>query len=94
MESSSANSRPIIIYPVYFKRVSRRLGRKVPIKYAGNFSLQDIEKAIRSLGYRVEIEKEKKHPARWWEEDGRLIVFTNEKKQKLLLRIAQKLNNF
>lgn len=94
MESSSERVRPIIIYPVYFKKVSRRLGRKVPLKYAGNFSLSEIEKAIRSLGYRVEIEKDKKHPARWWEEEGRLVVFTSEKKNKFLLKTAQKLNNF
>ncbi len=91
MESSSAKSRPIIIYPIYFKKVPRSRGRRVPLKYSGNFSLKDIERAAKELGYRVEVEKDKNHPAAWWEGEGRLVVYTDESKEKVILKIAQKI---
>lgn len=62
------------------------------MQYAGNFSLKDIEKVVKSLGYRVEVERDKKHPAAWWEDEGRLVIYTSESKEKVLLKIAQNLN--
>jgi signal recognition particle subunit SRP19 len=81
-----------ILYPCYFnaaysraegRRVPRNLGVKGPV-------LTDLERALKrsNITYRVE---DHHHPARWTRREGRIIVEWTESKEKLIRKIAQKM---
>ncbi len=85
-----------VIYPEYFDiRFSKRLGRKVPLPYCiDNPSLDEIIEATRKAGFKiVKIEREKKHPANWIENKGRIIILkqNNKSKRETLLLISKHL---
>ena len=78
----------IIIYPEYFDyRLSRRLGRKLPLKYClKNPSLEEIVEAVRRLKLPLIIEDDKHHPANWFERKGRVKVrFIGKKYKKTIV---------
>ena len=73
-----------VIYPEYFDyRLSRRLGRKLPLKYClKNPTLEEIVESIKKLKLPVVVEEDKHHPANWFERKGRVRVFLPNKKYK------------
>ena len=83
----------VVLWPVYFDRnKSWSEGRRVAKKNAiEKPSLKDLETALRSLNYEYIIEKDKKHPASWFEHQGRILVYTNEKKSVVVRKVAEKL---
>jgi len=83
----------VIIWPIYFdKDKSRSNGRKVSKKYAVNKpNIALLSNIIKKLGYDFEVDTKAKYPAFWYEEQGRLIVFTNEKKSIILRKIGKEL---
>ena len=64
------------IYPEHIDyRLSRRLGRKVPLKFAvPDPKLEELVLACKSLKISVIVEKDKSHPANWIEQKGRIKV--------------------
>ncbi|RLE66899.1 MAG: signal recognition particle protein Srp19 [Thermoprotei archaeon] len=88
-----AERRFVVLWPIYFDRgKSRSEGRKVAKSLAiERPSLKDLEEAVKSLKYEYLIEEDKKHPASWFEHQGRLLVYTEEKKSKVIKKIAEKL---
>ena len=74
----------LVIYPEYFDyRLSRRLGRKLPLKYClKNPTLEEIVESIKKLKLPVVVEEDKHHPANWFERKGRVRVFLPNKKYK------------
>ncbi len=84
----------IIIYPAYFNiRYSRREGRRVPKNLAFEPKIDTIVRAARELGYKVEVEEDKRYPRFWWSDKGRLVIEAEEKKQDVILKIARKIRN-
>ena len=84
----------IIIYPAYFNiHYSRREGRRVPKNLAFEAKVETIAKALKDLGYKFEIEEEKRYPRFWWSEKGRIVVHTDEKKNEVILKIARRVRN-
>ena len=84
----------IIIYPAYFNvRYSRREGRRVPKKLAFEPKMDTIIKAIKDLGYKFEVEEDKRYPRFWWSEKGRIVIYSDEKKTEILKKIAMKVKN-
>ena len=88
----------IIVYPEYFDyRLSRRLGRRLPLKYClKNPTLEEIVEAIRKLKLPVIIEEDKHHPSNWFERKGRVKVkFLGKKYRKtvVLKAIAKNLKD-
>ncbi len=80
----------IIIYPAYFNiHYSRKEGRRVPRNLAFDAKLDTVSKALKELGYKFEVEVDKKYPRFWWKEKGRVIVYTDEKKNDVLIKIAK-----
>jgi len=85
-----------IIYPEYFDyRLSRRLGRKVRLEYCiRSPSLEELHEALKLLkiGGMI-IEKDKAHPANWFEKKGRIIIpkIPGKSKHSLLIEIAKTL---
>lgn len=82
-----------IIYPLYFdKTISRKKGRRL----AKNFcidkpSIENIAKSATSIGLNPIIEKNKKHPSRFWKNEGRILVDKKYSKQTILNQIAKRL---
>lgn len=83
----------IVVYPVYFdKNVSRDNGRKVSKKDAVEKPTLDmIAKAASSIGLKPKIEKNASYPARFWKNEGRILIDKKESKNKILKQIANKL---
>ena len=83
------------IYPEHIDyRLSRRLGRKVPLEHAVESpTLDELMKACKSLKIPYTIEHDKSHPSNWIEKKGRIKVPKLEKisKRKLLKLIAHRI---
>ncbi len=58
-----------------------------------NPTAEEIYKAVRALGLGCTIEKDKHHPARWFEREGRVVVNTTLKKTQLIKEVARELQN-
>ncbi len=86
--------RAIIVYPVYFdKERSRSEGRRVPLRLAiERPSAELVAKAASELGYEIEVEPEKRHPRAWFEYSGRVVVLTEERKEEVLRKIAERMH--
>ena len=84
----------IIIYPAYFNvHYSRKKGRKVPKKLAFEPKVDTLTKALKELGYKFEVEEDKRYPRFWWMEKGRIVVYSDERKTEVLRKIAMKIKN-
>jgi signal recognition particle subunit SRP19 len=89
----SKKSKTVILYPEYFTiDNSRKAGRRVPKKMAlKSTSVEDISKAIKSLGLKPVVEKEKAYPRFWWKKRGRVLIETEMQKTELIKLVAEKL---
>ena len=84
----------IIIYPAYFNvRYSRKEGRKVPKKLAFEPKIDTIVKVLKDLGYKFELEENKRYPRFWWADRGRIVIYSDERKSEVLKKIAMKIRN-
>jgi signal recognition particle subunit SRP19 len=83
----------VVIWPVYFdSNKTRSLGRMVCAKDSiSNPNIDDLIAAAIKVGYRPEIEREKKHPSTWHESSGRILVPKKEPKKVILKKIASSL---
>ncbi len=83
------------IYPEHLDyRLSRRLGRKIPLDFAiENPSLEELIRVCQLLKIPVVIEKDKSHPSNWIEKRGRIKIpkLTKIPKRKLLKLIAHRI---
>jgi len=85
--------RRLVLWPLYFDaRRSREEGRRVPRHLAVEGpSVEEIARAAKAAGYQVEVDLEARHPSTWFEERGRVIVFSDEPKTAVIRRVAVKL---
>ncbi|UCF08971.1 MAG: signal recognition particle subunit SRP19/SEC65 family protein [Thermoplasmata archaeon] len=83
----------IVIYPEYFiSKYSRAEGRKVPKSLAKPApTVEDIEKAAKSLGLNPVVEKDKSYPRFWHKKRGRVLVERKMPKTELLKAIGKAL---
>ena len=88
--------RGYVIWPIYFdKSISRSMCRRVPLSLAvRNPSAEQLAKAARSLGWRIELEPGS-HPALWWRKTGKLIVDPGKpmKKSEVIKILGKALKN-
>lgn len=84
-----------VVYPVYFERsISRKQGRRVTKDRSfDNVKLEDLIHAAKKIGLKYTEEKKRHHPARWWLEEGRILVNTDLAKEKLLRKIGDALKD-
>ena len=80
-----------VIYPEYFMAKNTRAeGRRVPKNLARSaISLEDIEKAARSLGLKPIVERDKSYPRFWYKNRGRVLVDSSLPKSELLKKIGE-----
>jgi signal recognition particle subunit SRP19 len=82
-----------VVWPIYFdKSVSRLSGRKISKKNAVDKpSIEAISKAAKSLGLNPILEKNSSYPSKHWKKEGRILIDKKDTKNKLLVKIANRL---
>lgn len=85
----------VVIYPSYFNaNLSRKKGRRVPLKLSiPNPILSDIEKICKQLGLNPLVEQDKSHPRNSLQK-GRIIVDKHGSKLKTIYLIASELKKY
>ncbi len=83
----------IILWPSYFDIRNRRSsGRRIPRNLAVERpTVQELYKAVNSIGLEAVILEDKSHPRRWWEHEGCLSVEKSITKTELIKQVAPKL---
>lgn len=83
----------LIVWPNYFDAsLSRSMGRKVPRALAVERpKLGDLCEAAERLSLRFKEVKDARHPARWWEATGYLILEKKFSKASTLRLLAKEL---
>jgi signal recognition particle subunit SRP19 len=84
----------IVLYPEYFtSKYSRAEGRRVPKSLAKpSPTVEDIEKAAKSLGLNPVVEKEKSYPRFWYKKRGRVLVEKKMSKTEILKAVGKALS--
>jgi signal recognition particle subunit SRP19 len=85
----------LVIWPEYFDQsLTRAGGRRVPKKLAtASPSIDTIQKAAKSLGYKPVLERDKKYPRNWWKKEGGRVLITTKgiSKTKIIMNIAKRM---
>lgn len=84
----------IVLWPEYFdSNMSIKQGRRVPAKSAvSNPKLEEIQKALKSLGIKFQSEPKAAYPSTWYKPGGRVLILKKgHNKQKLLKWVSRKL---
>ncbi len=83
----------IIIWPQYLnKNLSLSEGRKISQDDSvKDPTINDIERALKRLGLKYELEKDKSYPGKWYEKSGRVLVEWNKTKLELIKEISLKI---
>lgn len=81
----------IVIYPEYFmSKNTRAEGRRVSKRLArASITVEDIEKAAKTLGLKPIVEKDKSYPRFWYKKRGRVLVDSTMSKTELLKKMCQ-----
>ena len=80
----------ITIWPQYLdKDLTLKQGRKVSKDLAiKEPALNDIERALKRLGLKYTIDKERAYPGKWYEKSGRILVEWEGTKLELLKEVS------
>lgn len=80
----------IIIWPLYLDlNLKREQGRQAPIACSVRApKASEISRAAEKLGLHPELEADKKHPSRWYEASGMVVVDNAGPKSELLRKIG------
>lgn len=81
----------LTLYSQYFNpKASRRLGRRISLQGAKNYSDQKLEEILRSMSLKYEA-RDARYPRIPWEKSKMYIVEANIRKSTLLKLIDRKL---
>lgn len=83
----------ITIWPQYLdKNLSLSEGRKISKENAvAAPTIEEIERALKRLGYIYEIQKKIAYPGKWYEKSGRALVEYDNTKLELIKEISLKI---
>ncbi|MGN0177639.1 MAG: signal recognition particle subunit SRP19/SEC65 family protein [Methanobrevibacter sp.] len=83
----------ITVWPQYLnKNLTLGEGRKISLKDAvKDPTINDIERALKRLGLKYELEKNKSFPGKWYEKSGRALVEWDKTKLELIREISLKI---
>ncbi len=74
------------------KSLSLKEGRKIAKEdCVKDPSINEIEKALKRLGLKYELEKERAYPGKWYEKSGRALVEWDKTKLELIREISLKI---
>ena len=83
----------ITIWPQYLnKDLSLSEGRKISKELAvSEPTLAEIERALKRLGFKFSVQKERAYPGKWYEKSGRILVEYDKTKLELIKEISLKI---
>lgn len=83
----------ITIWPQYLdKNLSLKEGRKISKEdCVKEPTINEIEKALKRLGLKYELEKERAYPGKWYDKSGRALVEWDKTKLELIREISFKI---
>lgn len=83
----------ITIWPQYLnKNLSLKEGRKIALEDSvKDPSMNEIEKALKRLGLKYNIDKERSYPGKWYEKSGRVLVEWDKTKLELIREVSLKI---
>lgn len=83
----------ITIWPQYLnKNLSLNEGRKIAKEdCVKDPSINEIEKALKRLGLKYSIDKERAYPGKWYEKSGRVLVEWEGTKLELIREVSLKI---
>lgn len=83
----------ITIWPQYLdKNLTLSEGRKVSKEIAvAEPSISEIERALKRLGLKYTIDKERAYPGKWYEKSGRILVEWEGTKLEMLKEVSLKI---
>lgn len=88
----SRGDEQFVLYPAYFDRDEPRGLRRVPEDLAVHGPTADlVAKACTKLRLKPVVERDRHHPSRWDEADGRVLVPERGSKEVLLRQIGEEL---
>lgn len=85
----------ITIWPQYLdKSLTLKEGRKIAKDYAVKEpTLNEIERAIKRLGLKYNVQKEFSYPGKWYEKSGRILVEWDKTKLELIREVSLEIKN-
>ena len=83
----------ITIWPQYLdKNLSLKEGRKISKEdCVKDPKLSEIEKALKRLGLKYNVQKERSYPGKWYEKSGRVLVEWDKTKLELIREVSLKI---
>ncbi|WP_458456572.1 signal recognition particle subunit SRP19/SEC65 family protein [Methanobrevibacter sp.] len=83
----------ITIWPQYLnKNLSLNQGRKIALEdCVKDPTMNEIEKALKRLGLKYNIDKERAYPGKWYEKSGRVLVEWEGTKLELIREVSLKI---
>ncbi|MBE6508538.1 MAG: signal recognition particle protein Srp19 [Methanobrevibacter sp.] len=85
----------ITIWPQYLnKNLSLKQGRKIALEdCVKEPTMNEIEKALKRLGLKYNIDKERAYPGKWYEKSGRVLVEWEGTKLELIKEVSLKIKD-
>ena len=85
----------ITIWPQYLdKNLSLKEGRKISKEdCVKDPKLNEIEKALKRLGLKYNVQKERSYPGKWYEKSGRILVEWEGTKLELIREVSLEIKN-
>lgn len=85
----------ITIWPQYLdKSLTLKEGRKIAKDDAVKEpTLNEIERAIKRLGLKYNVQKEFSYPGKWYEKSGRILVEWDKTKLELIREVSLEIKN-
>jgi signal recognition particle subunit SRP19 len=83
----------ITVWPQYLnKKLTLKEGRKIAkIDAVSDPSLSDIERAVKRLGLKYEVQKDVAYPGKWYEKSGKILVEWEGTKLELIRAISSEI---
>ena len=85
----------IIIWPQYLdEKLTLNEGRKISKEDAVKEpTLSDVERAVKRLGLKYNIQKDASYPGKWYEKSGRILVEWEGTKLELIREVSAEIKN-
>ena len=85
----------ITIWPQYLdEKLTLNEGRKISKEDAVKEpTLSDVERAVKRLGLKYNIQKDASYPGKWYEKSGRILVEWEGTKLELIREVSAEIKN-
>ncbi len=83
----------ITVWPQYLdKKLTLKEGRKIAkIDAVSDPTISDVERAVKRLGLKYELQKDVAYPGKWYEKSGKILVEWEGTKLELIRAISSEI---